>query len=59
MIRLIREVIRFASVFIFGSTGETINEKSGHLNLGIPGIMCFGAIGGCCGVYVFTSIVGA
>ena len=59
MIRLIREVIRFASVFIFGSTGETINEKSGHLNLGIPGIMCFGAIGGCCGVYVYTSIVGA
>ncbi len=58
MIKLIREVVRFASVFIFGSTGETINEKSGHLNLGIPGIMCFGAIGGCCGVYLYSSFVG-
>ena len=58
MINLIREVISFASVFIFGSTGETINEKAGHLNLGIPGIMCFGAIGGCCGVHIYASIVG-
>ena len=24
---------------LFGSTGETITEKSGNLNLGIPGIM--------------------
>ena len=22
---------------LFGSTGETITEKAGHLNLGIPG----------------------
>ena len=24
---------------LFGSTGEIITEKSGNLNLGIPGIM--------------------
>ena len=24
---------------LFGSTGETLTEKSGNLNLGIPGIM--------------------
>lgn len=41
--------IRFSTTFIFGSTGETITEKSGHLNLGIPGIMCIGAVGGCFG----------
>ena len=29
--------------FLYGSTGEIITEKSGHLNLGIPGIMCMGA----------------
>ena len=26
---------------------EIITEKSGHLNLGIPGVMCMGGAGGC------------
>lgn len=42
--------IKFSAVFLYGATGEIITEKSGHLNLGIPGIMCLGAIGGCYGV---------
>jgi len=29
--------------FLYGSMGETITEKAGHLNLGIPGIMSVGA----------------
>ena len=29
---------------LFGSTGEIITEKSGNLNLGIPGIMYVGGI---------------
>ena len=32
---------------LFGSTGETLTEKSGNLNLGIPGVMY---VGGICGV---------
>ena len=32
---------------LFGSTGETITEKTGNLNLGIPGVMY---VGGICGV---------
>ena len=39
--------LAFGAVFIYGSTGEIITEKSGHLNLGIPGIMCMGGAGGC------------
>ena len=35
--------VRVGMSFLLGSTGETITEKSGHLNLGIPGIMCVGA----------------
>ena len=31
----------------YGSTGEILTEKAGHLNLGIPGIMCMGGAGGC------------
>ena len=48
-VTLISQAIRFSAVFLYGATGETIIEKSGHLNLGIPGIMCFGAVGGCLG----------
>lgn len=39
--------IPFGMTFLYGSTGEILTEKAGHLNLGIPGIMCVGAAGGC------------
>lgn len=51
MITLIQHAIRLGVVFLYGSTGETLVEKSGHLNLGIPGIMCLGGVGGCMGAY--------
>ncbi len=38
---------------IFGSTGEIITEKSGNLNLGIPGIMYVGGIGGVIGAFLY------
>ena len=52
--------INFSTVFLFGSTGETITEKSGHLNLGVPGTMCIGAMGGVLGVRLYlNSLAGA
>lgn len=45
----LQRAIRFSTIFLFGATGEIITEKSGHLNLGIPGIMCIGAVGGVIG----------
>lgn len=51
----LRSAIRFSAVFIFGSVGETITEKSGNLNLGIPGIMCMGAAGGILGEAAYAS----
>ena len=39
--------ISIATVLLFGCVGEIITEKSGHLNLGIPGVMCMGGAGGC------------
>ena len=42
--------ISFGVIFLFGCVGEILTERSGHLNLGIPGIMCVGAAGGCLGV---------
>lgn len=43
-------------VFLLGSVGEILTEKSGHLNLGIPGVMCMGMAGGC--VMVVTYMKG-
>jgi simple sugar transport system permease protein len=44
--------------FLLGSTGETITEKSGHLNLGTPGVMCVGAACGCYAEYLYFKAVG-
>lgn len=43
---------------LFGSTGEIITEKSGHLNLGIPGIMYMGGISGIIGGYIYEHNAG-
>lgn len=59
MIPFLVSAIRFAMVLLFGSTGETITEKSGHLNLGIPGVMCVGASCGCMAASIYyTSVNG-
>ena len=31
---------------LFGTVGEIMNEKSGHLNLGVEGMMAMGACAG-------------
>lgn len=38
---------------LFGSTGEILTEKSGNLNLGIPGVMYVGAISGVIGSFFY------
>ena len=45
--------IALTTVFLFGCVGEIITEKAGHLNLGIPGIMCVGTAGGCYAVALY------
>lgn len=55
MLVLIVGAISIGVVFLLGCVGEIITEKSGHLNLGIPGIMCMGAAGGCFGVSLYMN----
>ena len=38
---------------LYGSTGEILTEKSGNLNLGIPGIMYVGGISGVIGAFMY------
>ena len=58
MIAFIVSAIRLGMTLLFGATGETITEKSGHLNLGIPGIMCVGASCGCYVEYLYLTAAG-
>ena len=43
---------------LYGSTGETISQKAGNLNLGIPGVMYVGAISGVIGAFLYERSVG-
>lgn len=47
MISFLTNAIRVGIIFLLGCTGEIITEKSGHLNLGVPGVMFVGAASGC------------
>ena len=39
---------------LYGSTGEILTEKSGNLNLGIPGVMYVGGICGVIGAFFYA-----
>lgn len=58
LITFITGAIAMGIVFLYGCVGETITEKVGNLNLGIPGIMCLGGLGGCVGVNTYFAIFG-
>ena len=60
LLTFIPRAIVQAIPLLFGSTGETLTEKSGNLNLGIPGIMYVGAISGVIGAFFYEqSLAGA
>lgn len=42
---------------LFGSIGEIVTEKSGNLNLGIPGLMYMGGIAGLMGAFYYEAAV--
>ncbi len=40
---------------LFGANGEILTEKSGNLNLGIPGLMYIGGVAGLIGAFLYES----
>ncbi len=54
---IIQRAVMQGTPLLFGSTGEILTEKSGHLNLGIPGIMYVGAISGVAGSFLYEHSV--
>ena len=53
---IIQRAVMQGTPLLFGSTGEILTEKSGHLNLGIPGIMYVGAISGVAGAFIYEQV---
>ena len=51
----ITQAIIIGIPLLYGATGEMITEKSGNLNLGIPGIMYVGGISGVLGGYFWET----
>jgi len=53
IISLFQTSVMFGIVILFGATGEILTEKSGNLNLGVPGVMYLGGISGLIGVFFY------
>ncbi len=56
-VTFLTSAISLGAIFLYGCVGEILTEKSGHLNLGIPGIMCMGTAGGCFGVSLYMGSI--
>ncbi|WP_186566873.1 ABC transporter permease [Lawsonibacter celer] len=52
-IALFQAAIVFGTVILYGALGEILTEKSGNLNLGVPGIMYLGGIAGLAGAFFY------
>lgn len=57
IIAFIQRAIVQGIPLLFGSTGEIITEKAGHLNLGTAGVMYVGGIAGVIGAFVYENSV--
>lgn len=58
IIAFIQRAVMQGIPLLFGSTGEILTEKSGNLNLGIPGIMYIGGICGVIGAFLYEQAAG-
>ncbi len=53
IVLFISKAINQALIMLFGANGEILTEKSGNLNLGVPGIMYVGGISGLIGAFLY------
>ena len=59
ILSLLQAALVFGTVILFGAIGEILTEKSGNLNLGVPGIMYLGGIAGLAGAFWYETNVAA
>ena len=58
-VAFIQKAVTQGIPILYGASGEIITERSGNLNLGIPGIMYMGAVGGLTGAFLYEQSVAA
>ena len=54
-LQLLQSAIWYGTVILFGALGEILTEKSGGLNLGVPGIMYLGGIAGLASAFFYEN----
>ena len=57
LIAWILRAIPFGTIIMYGAMGEILTEKSGNLNLGVPGIMYLGGFAGFASSYYYEKLV--
>lgn len=57
LIAWIMRAIPFGTIIMYGALGETLTEKSGNLNLGVPGIMYLGGFAGFASAWYYENNV--
>lgn len=55
LIAWIMRAIPFGTIIMYGAMGEIVTEKSGNLNLGVPGIMYLGGFAGFASAYFYEN----
>ena len=56
-VTFIQKAVTQGVPMLFGASGEIMTERSGNLNLGIPGIMYMGGVGGLVGAFIYENSV--
>jgi len=58
ILTFIQRAIMQGIPILFGASGEILTEKSGNLNLGIPGIMYMGGVSGLIAGFLYEKAAG-
>ncbi|MDD5945460.1 MAG: ABC transporter permease [Clostridia bacterium] len=56
-VTFIQKAVTQGIPILYGASGEIMTERSGNLNLGIPGIMYMGGVGGLMGAFLYEKSV--
>ena len=59
IITFLQKAITQGIPLLFGANGEILTEKSGNLNLGVPGMMYMGGVAGLIGAFLYESSTAA
>ena len=52
----VQSALTFGTIIMYGAMGEILTEKSGNLNLGVPGIMYLGGFAGFASAYYYEQM---